>query len=227
MILDIFSSFDPIIYTSHISLFLVSPLFLILILSIFFWLQPTHYNSSFLFPFTVIFNQRNRSLGNNLKSFSFIVTPLFFTLITLNLIGIIPYIFSTTRHLIFTLRIRIPLWMFLIISSVSNKPSDSISVLLPRGAPEWLNPFLILIEIIRISIRPITLGFRLAANITAGHVVLGLLGSYITSIIFSSIFSSFFIIIIQILYIIFEIGICFIQAYIFCLLITLYANDHS
>jgi len=100
----------------------------------------------------------------------------------------------------------------------------SIAHLLLESAPIWLSPFLVLIELTRICIRPLTLSFRLAANITAGHVIIRLIFifriSYKTKIFI-------YITLISSLYLIFEIIICSIQAYIFCLLISLYANEHS
>ena len=53
----------------------------------------------------------------------------------------------------------------------------------PEGVPIYLAPFLVLIEIVRVGVRPITLSFRIAANLRTGHVVLGLLGSSISSLI--------------------------------------------
>lgn len=89
-----------------------------------------------------------------------------------------------------------------------------------------MNPFLVLIETIRILVRPITLSVRLIANIRAGHIVLRLIGIYASSFVFISGVSFFLLLIVQFMYIVFEMGICLIQAYIFCLLLTLYADDH-
>ncbi|MCB4761721.1 MAG: F0F1 ATP synthase subunit A [Sulfurovum sp.] len=106
-------------------------------------------------------------------------------------------------------------------------PTSVIASLLPIGAPAPLNPFLVIIETVRILVRPITLSVRLTANIRAGHIVLTLIGNYLTASFFlSSVFSIILLVRIQILYTIFEFGIRIIQAYIFCLLITLYSDEH-
>jgi ATP synthase subunit 6 len=147
-------------------------------------------------------------------------------LIFINLIGLLPYRFAYSRHIVFRLIFGLPLWFSLVLSRFINSPSVFIAGLLPGGAPDWLNPFLVLIETIRILVRPITLSVRLVANIRAGHIVLRLIGIYASSFIFMSGISFFFLIIIQFFYIVFEMGICLIQAYIFCLLLTLYADDH-
>lgn len=79
----------------------------------------------------------------------------------------------------------------------------------------------------RIIVRPITLSVRLVANIRAGHIVLRLIGIYASSYVFISGGGFLMLLRIQVFYIIFEMGICVIQAYIFCLLLTLYADDHT
>lgn len=84
-----------------------------------------------------------------------------------------------------------------------------------------------LIETVRIIVRPVTLSVRLVANIRAGHIVLRLIGIYASSYLFISLANFILLLLVQIFYIIFEIGICVIQAYIFCLLLTLYADDHT
>jgi len=76
-------------------------------------------------------------------------------------------------------------------------------------------------------VRPITLSVRLVANMSAGHIVLRLIGIYRSSYLFINSLSFLVLLFIQVGYIIFEVGICLIQAYIFCLLLTLYADDHS
>jgi ATP synthase subunit 6 len=121
----------------------------------------------------------------------------------------------------------LPLWLSLILSRFFNRFSRFIGSLLPGGAPDVLNPFLVLIERVRILVRPITLSFRLRANITAGHVILSLIRSYVIRGIFLISWWSFiFLFLLQMGYIIFEVGICFLQSYIFCLLLTLYADEH-
>nr|AVW86209.1 ATP synthase F0 subunit 6 [Pisione sp. YZ-2018] len=229
MMADIFSSFDP--FTT--SLFSVSPLIfwaftfssLILIFSSF-WLSNSRMSFVLYFPVDLIYNQLSRTFSIHLKGLPVIISALFLLLISLNLMGLLPYIFSYSGHLILTLSFGLPLWLSLIISGASHAPSSFAAGLLPGGAPAWLNPFLVLIESVSISVRFITLSFRLAANITAGHIVLGLMGVYACGAIFSSISSAVLLLLIQAFFLIFELGVGIIQAYIFCLLLTLYSDDH-
>ena len=231
MIIDIFSSFDPALSSVYnhffTSIFWFRTIFSILLTTSNFWLCPTRISTTIHIPISFIYNQVSQTIGAHLKGFSQIISPLFLYVLITNITGILPYTFSLRRHLFFSLSIALPIWIALIYSSFINSPIVFIALLLPGHAPNWLNPFLVIIETLRTIVRPLTLSFRLAANISAGHIVLALTGAYSSSILFSSIFLTIVFIIFQILYLIFESAICLIQRYIFCLLLSLYSDDHS
>uniref|UniRef100_UPI0030E10C2B ATP synthase F0 subunit 6 n=1 Tax=Pilargis wolfi TaxID=3023926 RepID=UPI0030E10C2B len=230
MLMDIFSSFDPhtnYIYSS------ISPLLFwsltglsITLIHPSFWINPNRGFWLISTPLEIMFSQSSRTLGLHIKGFSSIIVPIFILLISSNLLGLVPYTFSSTSHLLMTFSMGLPLWLSLIISSMSHSPKMFAASLLPSGAPAWLSPALIIIESVSILVRPITLSFRLAANMSAGHIVLGLMGMAASSLMFSSLTTFSTLMIIQVIYTLFEMGICLIQAYIFCLLLTLYADDH-
>jgi len=199
----------------------------VLLFSSSYWLTVPRYDTIVKMFKETVTSQIFRSFGFNMGGFINIVTGLFLFLIFINLSGLIPYVFSTTRHLAVSLSLGLPLWLSLIISAIFFNPRSVVAGLLPMGAPAPLNPFLVIIETVRILVRPITLSVRLTANMRAGHIVLTLVGNYLTARFFiSSIFSILLLISIQVLYTIFEFGISLIQAYIFCLLITLYSDEH-
>lgn len=229
--LDIFSSFDPaisIIFATSPLLFWRINIITILIIAPIFWRRPSSFFWLWSYPIDLINAQTLRTNTTNLKGLSGVLISLFIFIIIINFIGIAPYVFSASSHLIFTFTLGLPLWLSLILSSSLYSPYSTIARLLPRGAPAWLNPFLILIETISTAVRPITLSVRLAANISAGHIVLTLLRVYLVFTILSFISSaSVLLFFIQVGYTLFEIGICLIQAYIFCLLLSLYTEDHA
>lgn len=230
MIPDIFSSFDPYIFNTLFptnSIFLVANTLIILIIQSSFWVLSSR-SSTFKSPIkNTIFTQLSRTSGLHLKGLSTPLSSIFFLLIIVNLIGLVPYTFRTSRHLIFTLSLGLPIWISIIISSFAHSPKKSTAHFLPDGAPDWLNPFLVLIETTRVIVRPLTLSFRLAANMRAGHIVLRLMGIYCASAWFSRLFSTVLLILTTLGYILFEVAICLIQAYIFCLLLSLYSDDHA
>lgn len=226
---DIFSSFDPFINLTYVY---ISPRFWIFILARIFLIRRRYWLSfrsliwALSTPLDVISTQSLRTSSFHIKGLTRIIVGLFIMFIIINFLGLLPYSFSYRRHIVFRLAFGLPLWLSLILSRIVYSPKIFIGGLLPSGAPDWLNPFLVIVESIRIIVRPITLSVRLVANIRAGHIVLRLVGIYRSSYIFSSTVGVIRLLFIQTFYIIFEIGICLIQAYIFCLLITLYADDH-
>nr|YP_010985475.1 ATP synthase F0 subunit 6 [Unedogemmula leucotropis]WOK81719.1 ATP synthase F0 subunit 6 [Unedogemmula leucotropis] len=229
MFMDIFSSFDDNnqVFMSLYMLMWIFSVMTIIFFSSSYWVMLPRWSSiTSIFKDTVS-SQIFRSYGMNMGGFMNIVTGLFLFLIMMNLSGLIPYVFSPTSHLAVSLSLGLPFWLSLIISAIIFNPSSVVAGLLPMGAPAPLNPFLVIIEMVSIMVRPITLSVRLTANMSAGHIVLTLIGNYLTTSLFmSSIFSMLLLLAIQILYTIFEFGISLIQAYIFCLLITLYSDEH-
>lgn len=231
MINDIFSTFDPFVYSSILPtltpLLLVS-LAIILVLNLSQW-PATNRASVKLIPiFSTIFSQLSRTYSTHIKGISAVVSTIFIVIILSNLLGITPYSLRNTRHLIITLSIGLPIWLLIILSRLTKHPKKTIAHFLPDGAPTWLNPFLVLTETIRVFVQPITLSFRLAANMTAGHIVLSLMANYGAASLTSLLsFSPYTLILLIMGYIAFELAICLIQAYIFCLLLTLYSDNHA
>ena len=229
MLVDIFSSFDDNnqVFISLYFLMWTFSLVVVLIFSSRYWVTSPRWVMIIHTFKDTISSQVFRSFGLNLGGFMNVITGLFLFLIFLNLSGLIPYVFSPTRHLAVSLSLGLPLWISLLVSGVFFRPSSVVAGLLPMGAPAPLNPFLVLIETVSIIVRPITLSVRLMANISAGHIVLTLVGNYMTTrVLTAGIFSSILLVSIQVLYSVFEFGIGVIQAYIFCLLITLYSDEH-
>nr|YP_009318353.1 ATP synthase F0 subunit 6 [Stomatella planulata]AOZ71834.1 ATP synthase subunit 6 [Stomatella planulata] len=229
MLVDIFSSFDDhnFVFMSYYKLMWLCTLTVIILFNMAYWVPPSRWTSPLNAAKSVIMSQLNRSFGVKLSGFVNIVTSLFIFLILLNLMGLIPYVFGVTTHLAVSFSLGLPLWLSLILSGASFNPSSAAASLLPGGAPAALNPFLVLVETVSLCVRPITLSIRLVANMSAGHIVLGLIGTYLSSgfFIYSTI-AVLFLIFIQVFYFMFEIGVALIQAYIFSLLVTLYSDDH-
>nr|QOX09668.1 ATP synthase F0 subunit 6 [Harpovoluta charcoti] len=229
MLVDIFSSFDDNnqIFMSMYALMWLLSLITIVLFSSMYWVMSPRWMSVIMVFKDTVSSQIFRSYGLSMGGFVNIITGLFLFLIIMNLSGLVPYVFSLTSHLVISLSLGLPLWLSLIISAIFYSPSSVAAGLLPMGAPAPLNPFLVIIETVSIAVRPITLSVRLTANMSAGHIVLTLIGSYLISSLFiSPMFSMLLLILVQILYTIFEFGISLIQAYIFCLLVTLYSDEH-
>merc|ERR1711982_260276 len=96
--------------------------------------------------------------------------------------GLVPYVFTRSSHLVFRLALALPLWLGNILWSTIHQFNRIIAHLVPTGTPGVLMPAMVVIESVRMVIRPLTLAVRLAANIVAGHLLLSLMGSQIMSL---------------------------------------------
>ena len=224
MAIDIFSSFDDhnktLINFSYL-LWILPTLFLMPIIR--FSPKIRVKSAIILLPTKVLSELIKQTLAKNIGGAYIILTALILNLITLNLTGLVPNIFRTTSHLAVTLSLALPFWLRLLLISISYNLTSYLAHLQPLGAPAILSPFLCIIELVRILVRPFTLAVRLTANLSTGHILLALLGTAFTK---SGLVLIVLLSILGLFYVIFEIAVCLIQAYIFTLLTTLYANDH-
>lgn len=149
---------------------------------------------------------------------------IFFMIIRVNFIGLFPYVFTPSSHLRFTLRLSLPLWLGRVLFRVVKQFNHNMAHLVPLGTPGALIPLIVIIETVRIIIRPGTLAVRLAANIVAGHLLLTLLGGQgprVGGLVLICLLVSL------ILLLILECGVACIQAYVFTMLRSLYLVDHN
>lgn len=221
MITNLFSIFDPstnkFLSINWLTLFL--PLIL---LNWPFWLLPSRINIlwTHLYKkiFSEFFNLSKKKFSSNLIIFLTIII----IFMELNLLSLMPYIFTPSRHLSINLSLSLRLWISFILYGWLINTNKIFTHLLPINTPRPLIIFIILIESIRNFIRPWTLAIRLSANILAGHLLLSLLGSTLENIPYIIIL--FFI---QNLLIILEIAVSIIQSYVFSILSLLYFNESN
>jgi len=228
MAFDIFASFDPIrnIYGDQIFFWRASFIPLFMMYCVYWCCYRPRYYLFVLVLLRFIGTQRNRTKRISLSIRYRVLVIIFLLLVNINLVGLVPYVFRVRRHLVFSLRLGFPLWLSLILSGVFWRIGPLCARLLPGGAPEWLNPFLVLVETRSHGVRPFTISFRLTANMRAGHIVLTLLGFYLVVCFYFSLKLALILFFFLCLYIVFEIGVSLVQAYIFCLLGSLYIDDH-
>lgn len=225
MFLDIFSGFDDhnfiimdLYYIVWLAVFIV-----VIGLSQSYWSSCRSFFSFFIGLLSVVgelvFRRFRGRIGGSVAIFS----SLFFFLVCLNLFGLVPYVFRLTSHLCVNLAISFPLWLCVVLMSGFYDLGGFLSHLQPIGSPSLLNPFLCLIELVSNMVRPITLAVRLTANLRTGHILMGLLG---LGFVNSGVVVRGLVWVVGLFYFMFEMGVCFIQGYIFTLLPTLYADEH-
>ena len=159
--------------------------------------------------------------GKGSQKFFTLIFSLFMFILISNSIGMIPSVFTTTSHISVTFTLAIFVFIVITVVGFVKNGVGYFSILLPKGTPIFLAPLIIYIELFAYLARPISLSIRLAANMTAGHVVLKVLATFV-------ILSGFFGIMPLILLTIltgFEIFISVLQAYIFSILTCAYLSD--
>nr|ABC58086.1 ATPase subunit 6 [Zosterops kikuyuensis]APA38633.1 ATP synthase F0 subunit 6 [Zosterops senegalensis] len=155
-----------------------------------------------------------------------ILTSLMIFLLLINLLGLLPYTFTPTTQLSMNLALAFPLWLATLLTGLRNQPSASLGHLLPEGTPTPLIPALILIETTSLLIRPLALGVRLTANLTAGHLLIQLISTATVALFSTMPMVSLLTLLVLFLLTILEIAVAMIQAYVFVLLLSLYLQEN-
>lgn len=219
---NLFSSFEPSALL-NLSLNWISIFIIISIIPRSFWLPYNQFQIAFSSLILYIAKEFKTILNPNSTPGLLIVSlGLFAYILINNFFGLFPYIFTASRHLTFSVSLALPLWIGHIIWGRVKYPQSILAHLVPLGTPPALMPLMVLIEITRRIIRPLTLSVRLAANIIAGHLLLTLLANHSANISIS-LFSV--VIILLLLLCILETAVRIIQTYVFRVLSTLYVNE--
>nr|AGN71029.1 ATP synthase F0 subunit 6 [Arthroleptis poecilonotus] len=158
---------------------------------------------------------------------TYLFTTLMMFIINMNLMGLLPYTFTPTTQLSLNLGLAFPLWFTTVLIGLRNQLTTSLAHFLPEGTPTLLTPILIIIETISLFIRPLALGVRLTANLTAGHLLIHLISSASLTIISSSPTTALITFTVLLLLTMLEIAVAMIQAYVFVLLLSLYLQENT
>lgn len=161
------------------------------------------------------------------KYFPFVYS-LFLFIVMSNLIGMIPYSFTITSHIVVTFGFSFTIFIGVTLLGLSIHGLHFFSFFVPAGAPKFLIPFLVVIEIVSYLSRAFSLGIRLFANMMSGHSLLKILAGFSFSMI--QIGGIYYIVQLAPLVIVFlvtglELGVALLQAYVFSVLTCMYLND--
>nr|AIC09090.1 ATP synthase F0 subunit 6 [Gasteruption sp. M19] len=224
MMMNLFSIFDPST-SNHTALNWLSSLIPFLLFPYMFWITPSRY--TFLWNNLLLIKLFNefKLLLNKINSMNSIMFISMFTLILINnFMGLFPYIFTSSSHMIFSLSLALPMWITFMLYGWITNTNHMLAHMVPNGTPPILIPLMIIIENISNIIRPGTLAIRLTANMIAGHLLITLLSSTgnsksMNSILLMLMISS------QCILMILEMSVSIIQSYVFSILSTLYSNE--
>nr|UXG58609.1 ATP synthase F0 subunit 6 [Dermacentor albipictus]UXG58635.1 ATP synthase F0 subunit 6 [Dermacentor albipictus]UXG58700.1 ATP synthase F0 subunit 6 [Dermacentor albipictus] len=220
MMNNLFLIFDPST-SSNFSNNWWSLILWFLILPYFYWISP----STFSISWKKLLKNFFQEIENNLKSYKtkncLIISAIFVFILCINISGLLPYVFTSSSHLVFTMFLAFPLWISLIIFLILNKINMMMAHFVPLGSPIFLSFFMVIIETVSNLIRPITLSVRLMANMISGHLLLHLLSSIS---MFGEIYLFLSLPFLMILLLL-ESAVAFIQSFVFVILISLYINE--
>lgn len=161
------------------------------------------------------------TVGHGGRKYFPAVFTLFMFILIGNLLGMLPYSFTFTSHIIVTFVMATIVFIGVTILGFVKHGMHFFSFFVPPGAPVWMWPLLIPIEVISYLSRPVSLSVRLFANMLAGHTLLKVIAGFIAVLGVAGILPLALVVALTGL----EILIAFLQAYVFAILTCLYIND--
>jgi F-type H+-transporting ATPase subunit a len=167
------------------------------------------------------------SAGNEGMKFFPLVFTLFMFILAANLIGLIPYTFTVTSHIIITISLALLVFFTVIIYGFYKNGLHFFGLFVPSGIPVYILPLIVVIEIMSFISRPISHSVRLFANMLAGHITLKLVASFVTMLGGAGMFAvlSPLPLLLTVALTALELLVAFLQAYVFAILTCIYLND--
>lgn len=161
------------------------------------------------------------NVGSEGRKYFPFVFSLFMFIFFANLLGLLPYAFTFTSHIIVTFVMAMTVFIGVTIIGFACHGMKFFSYFVPSGVPGVVLILMVPIEIISYLSRPISLSVRLFANMTAGHILMKVFASFILPLGILGI-APF---VVDVALVGFELLVAFLQAYVFTVLTCLYLND--
>lgn len=191
-------------------------------------LVPTRWQSFVEYMYDFVLSLVNENIKVGGLSYFPIIFTVFTFLLFCNLLGMVPYSFTVTSHIVVTFGLALGLFIGLNIIGLQIHGLHFFSLFLPAGVPLIMAPFLVLVELVGYTFRPISIALRLFANMMAGHSLLKILAGFGWTMFSAGgvLAIAHFLPVMVIFAIVgLELGIAFLQAYVFSVLLCIYLND--
>ncbi len=162
-----------------------------------------------------------------MKFFPFVFSLFMFILIA-NLIGLIPYAFTITSHIVVTLALSMSVFLTVLIYGFWKNGLHFFNLFVPKGVPLYILPLIVFIEVLSFISRPVSHSVRLFANLLAGHITLKVFAGFITllgSLGIAGIIGATLPLALVVAFFALELLVAFLQAYVFAILTCIYIND--
>lgn len=168
------------------------------------------------------------NIGSEGRKYFPLVFTLFIVVLMGNVLGLIPYSFTYTSHIVVTFALAAMIFLAVLVLGLARHGMHFFSLFLPPGVPMWLWPLIIPIEIISFLIRPVTLSVRLFANMMAGHLMLKVFAGFSVAMVGAGlvgVIGSALPLVFNTILIAFELLVALIHAYVFSVLACIYLKD--
>jgi F-type H+-transporting ATPase subunit a len=170
----------------------------------------------------------NSTAGKEGMKFFPLVFTLFMFILVANIIGLIPYTFTVTTHIIITAALALLVFITVLVYGFYKHGLHFFNLFVPKGIPIYILPLIVFIEVLSFLSRPISHSVRLFANMLAGHITLKVFASFVTLLgglgIFG-IFGATLPLALVVALTALELLVAFLQAYVFAILTCIYLND--
>ena len=170
---------------------------------------------------------RSTAGSEGMRFFPFVFT-LFMFILTVNFIGLIPYTFTVTSHIIVTVALAITVFLTVLIYGLYRHGLHFFNLFVPKGVPIYILPLIVFIEILSFVSRPISHSVRLFANMLAGHITLNVFGGFVVMLLSAGVAVKALAVLPLAMTIglyALELLVAFLQAYVFAMLTCMYLND--
>ena len=172
--------------------------------------------------YTFIAKMINNTAGSNAKAFFPFIFTLFMFVLFCNMVGMLPYSFTVTSHIIVTFALAASIFIGVTIIGFIKHGIKYLELFIPKGVPFYILPLIVVIEIISYLSRPVSLSVRLFANMMAGHTMLKVFGGFVISL---GLLGGWLPLGFSVALTGLEILVAFLQAYVFAILTCIYLND--
>ena len=184
-------------------------------------LLPTRFQSVVEMTYEFASNTLRENAGESARPYFPFIFTMFMFILMCNLLGMVPYSFTATSHIIVTFMLAMIVFVTVTLIAIIKHGTKFLMFFLPAGTPWWMAPVMYLIELFAYLTRPVSLSIRLAANMMAGHTILKVLAGFVILMGIGGVIPFAFLVILTG----FEIGIAILHAYIFTVLSCVYLND--
>ena len=172
--------------------------------------------------YTFVAKMISDTAGSKARPYFPFIFSLFMFVLFCNMVGMLPYSFTVTSHIIVTLIMALFIFIAVTIIGFIKHGFKYLSIFVPSGVPAVLLPLITIIEIISNLSRPVSLSVRLFANMMAGHTMLKVFGGFVVSL---GILGGWLPLSFSVALTGLEILVAFLQAYVFAILTCIYLND--